>query len=161
MDRGPGGRGQGMMGGARARWARWIGQGHGGLVPGPGGRGSGTVGGARSRWAGPGAQWRDPGSAAQSAFFTGGSHAEAEPRVRVRRSAVVASPAGHERPALSPCTSRESIVRRDRPLPEAPAEEPGTSSAIRTHQLPTFINILTSKSAPPLCGLAARDLELN
>ena len=62
--------------------------------------------------------------------------------------------------ALSRCTSRESTVRRDRPLPKAPAGEPGTSSAIRTHQLPIFINVLISKNVPTPCGLAAGDLEL-
>lgn len=62
--------------------------------------------------------------------------------------------------AWSLCTSRESTVRRDRPLPKAPAGEPGTSSAIRTHQLPIFINVLISKNVPTPCGLAAGDLEL-
>ena len=68
------------LGGNReGRWTR-----------GHGGRGSGELGLVHS---GP-----DPGSASQSAFFTWGSHADAEPRVCVHHSAVVASPAGHEGP---------------------------------------------------------------
>lgn len=67
-----------------------MGQGYSGRVPGHGGRGSGEPGLVHS---GP-----DPGSASQSAFFTWGSHADAEPRVCVHHSAVVASPAGHEGP---------------------------------------------------------------
>lgn len=94
MDPGPrragpehGGRGSGTVGGAKAKW---VGQGPGGWAPGHGGRGSchGERGLVHS---GP------TGSASQSAFFTWGSHAEAEPRVRVHRSAVAGS-AGREGP---------------------------------------------------------------